>query len=124
MVNYYSVEGAEFKYYREPESQMIKKAKELEVKSFITDNVNPNIHYYNKPGSSIQYVISVFQNMIYTDYHYFTCTCHSYYKSYVCKHIVKVADIFSYKLKGYTKVEVLLKMQSEERNVKIKKIVI
>ena len=35
LVNYYSVEGAEFKYYREPDSPMNKKAKELEVKSLL-----------------------------------------------------------------------------------------
>ena len=42
LVNYYSLQDAEFIYKREPDSQMIKTLKEIEVKNFITDNVK---HY-------------------------------------------------------------------------------
>ena len=56
LVNYYSLQDAEFIYKREPDSQMIKTLKEIEVKNFITDNVklslvlvfNVSFQYFKK----------------------------------------------------------------------------
>ena len=106
MVNYYSVEAQAFKYFRAPDSQMVKKPRELLASSFVNITFYKNVYYFNKPMTNVQYSISVYPNKIYTHYHYITCSCHYYYKSFNCKHVVRVSDLYGYKIKGYTKVKV------------------
>ena len=36
-----------------------------------------------------------------------SCTCGSFHRSYICKHILKVSDIFSFPIPGYKKVHLL-----------------
>ena len=70
LVNYFSVEMTDFKYYRSPECQMIQKAKLLSSSNFFQDKLNTNGYYYNKPDSNVQYIITVFQNTVYRDYNW------------------------------------------------------
>ena len=81
---------------------MKQKAKQLSDCSFSKENSNSNIyHYLNK------YRLWVTANVIYKGYDFIHCNCYSFYKSYICKHGLKLADIFGLKIKGYNKIEVL-----------------
>ena len=57
-------------------------------------------HYLNK------YRLWVTANLIHKGYDFVHCICYSFYKSYICKHVLKLADIFGLKIKGYNKIDV------------------
>ena len=90
---------------------MIEKAKKLSENSF-TRNDASFYWYHNQDKSDKlkfeynKYVINRYNNQIYTDYDFSTCSCHCFYKLYVCKHVVRVAELYDYKLKGYNKIRV------------------
>ena len=101
----------EFCYYRAPTSAMLKKAKLINEKAIL--KTNEDTFYYHKhdkldPSKVVynKYCIQRFDNKVYPHFDFFYCSCYSFYKYYVCKHIVKVCDLFNYKLKGYTKIKV------------------
>ena len=95
LVNFLSVQPKEFKYYREPSKTMIEKAKKLSENSFT--RYDASSYWYHKQDKSDKskfeynkYVINRYNNQIYTDYDFLTCSCHCFYKLYVCKHVVRV----------------------------------
>ena len=80
---------------------MKQKAKLLSDCSFSKDIANSNIfQYLNK------YRLWVTANLLYKGYDFIHCNCYSFYKSYICKHAIKLADIFGFKIKGYNKIEI------------------
>ena len=91
------------------------RAKALDDSSITKDPSHSNLYQYRKRDKSDpdqfklspnKYQLWSFPNTMYKDFDYICCNCYSYYKSYVCKHAVKLADKFGLKLKGYSKVEV------------------
>ena len=101
LVTYYSKNPTDFKYFREPENQMKQKARLLSESSFVIDKLQQNTYNYMD-----KYKLWVTPNVIYQGFNCISCSCNCFYKSYVCKHAIKLADTFGFKLKGYNKVEV------------------
>jgi hypothetical protein len=84
----------------------------LDEKSITNNPSDPNLFHYHKvdksnPDNTIvtknKYQLWVSPNIIYENFHYIFCKCYSFHKSFVCKHAIKLADLFGYNLKGYTK---------------------
>ena len=66
-------------------------------------------HKYTEDVTKIEinkYQLSYFNSTFYPDFHYFFCNCVSFYKSFICKHIVKLSELYNLKLMGYNEVKV------------------
>ena len=109
LVNYLSKNVAEFKYL-------------LSDQSITRDAMVPDMFQYHKldqfnPEKSTKnkYQLWSTPNKIYKDFNHIFCNCYSFYKNFVCKHSVKLVNLFGLSLKGYTKTEELLLMQREDQ---------
>ena len=80
---------------------MKQKAKLLSESSFVIDKSQQNTYNYMD-----KYKLWVTQNVMHQGFNFISCSCYCFYKSYVCKHAIKLADTFGFKLKGFNKVEV------------------
>ncbi len=65
------------------------------------------------------YTIRVWDNAIYQGYKIQDCSCVCFFKNYICKHILKVVDLFDFRIPGCTKVKVFATNSS--RGPKLKK---
>ena len=68
-----------------------------------------NHFYYNKHNTKTKqliqlnaYTIRAWDNIIYQGYKFLDCSCVCFYKNYICKHILKVSDLFSFRIPEYT----------------------
>ena len=90
---------------------MQKKAKLISENAIYKENDDTfNYNKYDKVDKNKvefkKYCIRSSNNKVYPSFHFLFCTCYSFYKFYICKHIVKVCDLFNFNLKGYTQVKV------------------
>jgi hypothetical protein len=123
LVNYYSqmwkiALDPIFKYYREPTADMKAKAKVMPDSSISLIETFPNgssSYWYHKHDAkstpakvtSNKYRLNIWPNSnIYSGFVDFFCSCHSFHKSYICKHLIKLSDLYNFRVKGYDPIRV------------------
>ena len=52
-----------------------------------------------------KYQLWVNKHQIYKGFSHVACNCYSYYKNFVCKHLIIHVDLFGFSTKGYKKLE-------------------
>jgi hypothetical protein len=133
IVNHYSVQPKEFKFYREPTYDMIVKANEI-----LTNGSDPivsgglNIYLIRSQSRpAVNYRLVVEDNQTYSGFKFVYCTCISkfnlfnqnylifclffknfnikgYHACYTCKHIVALAMRDKFRIKGFIPIETLV----------------
>ncbi|RNA06074.1 hypothetical protein BpHYR1_032852 [Brachionus plicatilis] len=100
IVNYYSRQFLEIKYFRAPTTDTISRAKELNHCLFIKyGNSDKSYLYDNK------YYLMHDINLIYHKHHYCSCTCKDFYRHFVCKHTLALSAKLKLTLKGFVQVD-------------------
>ena len=113
-----------FNYFREPTAEMKKKSKLIDDNCIVLDTNIQGLYHFNKFDKQTQqwclskYYIQVSANNIYEGLKFISCTCLSYYKSYICKHALKIADMFDFQIPGYDKTRLFAANKSKGRKRK------
>ena len=99
LINQYSYQPKEFKFYREPTFDQIKLANEIADDEFSYTLVGNNCFSYQAQGKG--YLLRIGDSIHYNGYKTVNCSCINYNEKYVCKHSIGLAIKHNLKLKGF-----------------------
>jgi hypothetical protein len=113
IINQYSFQPKPFKWYREPDFDVIDKANQLVREQFHFVQCGQDVYTYSDNEKANKYIVGIQDNVTYPGYKFVYCQCCYYQKKYVCKHTVALAIQLNLKLKGFE-----LKQNLPENNKK------
>ena len=99
LINQYSYQSKEFKFYREPTFDQIKLANEIADDEFSYTLVGNNCFSYQAQGKG--YLLRIGDSIHYNGYKTVNCSCINYNEKFVCKHSIGLAIKHNLKLKGF-----------------------
>lgn len=100
-VNYYSSDCniKEFLYYRKPTTNMVNLASGITKANFT--KLNESSYSYISSKHYEPYTLTVKVHSNYKTFHLISCTCISYYRSFICKHCVALSREFDFNISIY-----------------------
>ena len=118
IINQFSYQSKEFKYYREPDFSVIKSANKIVDEKTHFVQCSANSYAYSDEEKTNKYILAVEDNITYTGFKFVSCQCIYYNKWLNCKHTIALATELNLKLKGYELKEQLPSNQARGRTAK------